>query len=306
MWFRSRKPDSDTEPPDHEPAGGFWLDEVREALRGTREIALQSGASQVSPEILLLGLLSRDRFEACRVLTGLGIQPSDLQRELKRGLRPAAPPRGKNRQRTEFPYTFRAKRVLGNAMSAARALKQSVSTAHLLLAVSDETSEAGKLLRGRGAGPEQIRARLKRDSVPEAQLAITIDDNSDRQIYDQIVSQIREAIATSSLRPGDRLPAIRRLADQLGIAPGTVARAYAELETAQVIMTDGPRGTFVAEPPLPTPPSARPIAMRDLFRPVVVAGFHLGAQANELRAALEEAMRDIYPADGEELETLRP
>jgi len=42
----------------------------------------------------------------------------------------------------------------------------------------------------------------------------------------------------------------------------------------------------------------RPIAMRDLFRPVVVAGFHLGASAVELRAALEEAMTDIFPAPG--------
>jgi GntR family transcriptional regulator len=192
-------------------------------------------------------------------------------------------------------WSGRSRKSLEGAMRVARELRQGVSTAHILYAIAEAGSAAGKLLQNRGATPDQIRARLKRESALEVTLEITIDDASDQQIYDQIVSQVREAVATSKLKPGDRLPAIRRLADQLGIAPGTVARAYAELETAQVIITDGPKGTYVAEPPLPTPPSVRPIAMRDLFRPVVVAAFHLGASAGELRKALEEAMTDIYP-----------
>ena len=251
MWFRSSKSgDADGSPSRFDIP---WMDEVREAIQLTRETAARARATIITPEIFLLGLLGRDRFEACRVLTGLDVRPSDVSRELARGLKlgtlePAS-------VRVDMPWSGRAKRVLEGAMKVARELKQGVSTAHLLWAIAEDGSAAGKLLRNRGATSDQIRARLKREAAPEVPLEITIDDNSDRQIYDQIVSQVREAVATAKLKPGDRLPAIRRLADQLGIAPGTVARAYAELETAQVIVTDGPKGTYVAEPPLPTPPS---------------------------------------------------
>ena len=286
-WFGFRK-DADG------PAADIaWMNEVREAIQLTRELATRSRSTLITPELLLQGLLGRDRFEASRLLTGLDIRPADLVRELSRGLKTEG--RHPVSFGREIPWSGRTKRVLEGAMKIARELNQGVSTAHLLWAIAQDGSAAGQLLRNRGATPDQIRARLKREATPEVQLDITIDDSSDRQIYDQIVSRIREAVATSRLKAGDRLPAIRRLADQLGIAPGTVARAYAELETAQVIITDGPKGTYVAEPPLPTPPSVRPVAMRDLFRPVVVAAFHLGASAGELRTALEEAMTDIYP-----------
>ena len=284
-WFRSRS----AEP---EPYDSPWMDEAREAIHLMRAIASRARASTITPEIMLLGLLERERFESVRLLAALGVRAGEVAEELNRGLKLGAPQPGKVQVEV---WSGRSKRILEGAMKIGRELRQGISTAHLMCAIAEDGSAAGKLLRNRGATSDQIRARLRRESAPEVQLDISIDDNSDRQIYDQIVSQVREAVATSKLRPGDRLPAIRRLADQLGVAPGTVARAYAELETAQVISTDGPKGTYVAEPPLPTPPSVRPIAMRDLFRPVVVAAFHLGASAVELRKALEEAMTDIYP-----------
>jgi DNA-binding transcriptional regulator YhcF (GntR family) len=51
------------------------------------------------------------------------------------------------------------------------------------------------------------------------------------------------------LPPGSRLPAIRQLAADLGLATGTVARAYRELEAAGVIVTQGRHGTHIARPP---------------------------------------------------------
>ncbi|WP_354002845.1 GntR family transcriptional regulator [Microbacterium elymi] len=53
------------------------------------------------------------------------------------------------------------------------------------------------------------------------------------------------AVATGELAPGERLPTVRRLAEDLGLAAGTVARAYRELETSGVIETRGRAGTFV-------------------------------------------------------------
>jgi DNA-binding transcriptional regulator YhcF (GntR family) len=85
---------------------------------------------------------------------------------------------------------------------------------------------------------------------------------------------------------------VRQLADELDIAPGTVARAYSELERRGVVVTDGARGTRVAERERPPAPD-RPETLTGLLRPVAVAAYHMGATAQELRAALERAMHGI-------------
>ncbi|MBA2367241.1 MAG: GntR family transcriptional regulator [Actinobacteria bacterium] len=63
--------------------------------------------------------------------------------------------------------------------------------------------------------------------------------------YEQIRSQIATMAASGVLLEGTRLPAIRQLASDLGLAGGTVARAYRELEQAGIITTRGRHGTFV-------------------------------------------------------------
>jgi len=59
-------------------------------------------------------------------------------------------------------------------------------------------------------------------------------------------SQIAQQVAEGLLVPGDKLPTVRRLAADLDLAPGTVARAYRELEQTGVIDTRGRAGTFVS------------------------------------------------------------
>lgn len=54
------------------------------------------------------------------------------------------------------------------------------------------------------------------------------------------------AVRDGRLAPGSRLPTVRELAVELGLAPNTVARAYRELETAGILETRGRQGTFVA------------------------------------------------------------
>lgn len=66
--------------------------------------------------------------------------------------------------------------------------------------------------------------------------------------YEQIRREILAQLAVGALRPGDRLPSIRSLAVDLGIAPGTVARAYKELEEAKVLRTGRGAGTRIADP----------------------------------------------------------
>jgi GntR family transcriptional regulator len=61
----------------------------------------------------------------------------------------------------------------------------------------------------------------------------TIDD--DRPIYTQIAEQVTFAVAAGVLRPGDLVPSVRELSKQLVVNPNTVARAYRELQGAEVI-----------------------------------------------------------------------
>nr|WP_179519712.1 GntR family transcriptional regulator [Nocardioides perillae] len=64
--------------------------------------------------------------------------------------------------------------------------------------------------------------------------------------FEQLRVQVARAAASGALPAGTRLPPVRALAAALGVAPGTVARAYRELEADGVVVTEGRRGTSVA------------------------------------------------------------
>jgi DNA-binding transcriptional regulator YhcF (GntR family) len=77
-------------------------------------------------------------------------------------------------------------------------------------------------------------------------LAITVDASSGTPPFEQVRGGIRSQITDGSLAAGFRLPPVRSLADELGLAPNTIARAYRELEAAGFLETRGRAGTFVA------------------------------------------------------------
>jgi GntR family transcriptional regulator len=68
-------------------------------------------------------------------------------------------------------------------------------------------------------------------------------------IYAQIVEQIKQLIASGKLRPGDQLPTVRALAQELRVNFNTIARAYRLLDEAGVISTQQGRGTYILEIP---------------------------------------------------------
>lgn len=72
------------------------------------------------------------------------------------------------------------------------------------------------------------------------------DPAADQPPFDQLRTQIARRAASGDLPPGTRLPTVRALAGELGLAANTVARAYRELEADGVVVTEGRRGTFVA------------------------------------------------------------
>ncbi|NNU27743.1 GntR family transcriptional regulator [Isoptericola sediminis] len=74
---------------------------------------------------------------------------------------------------------------------------------------------------------------------------VVVDLGSPVPAYEQIRAQVAAAVAVGTLRPGDRLPASRALAHDLGIAVGTVQRAYRELEGDGVVVSRRRTGTVV-------------------------------------------------------------
>ncbi len=82
---------------------------------------------------------------------------------------------------------------------------------------------------------------------------LRIDPDSRVPPYEQLRTQIAAMTVTGELAAGQKLPTVRQLATDLGLAPNTVARAYRELEADGVITTQGRRGTFVSSAVLDDP-----------------------------------------------------
>ncbi len=78
-------------------------------------------------------------------------------------------------------------------------------------------------------------------------MLIIVNPNDGLPIYRQIVRQIRHAVASGTLTPGDKLPSQRELARELVISHLTVKKAYEVLEADGLTRTARGRGTFVAE-----------------------------------------------------------
>lgn len=76
---------------------------------------------------------------------------------------------------------------------------------------------------------------------------IEVDARSGVPIYVQIVDQVRHAVGIGGLRPGERLPTVRRLAGDLAIAPNTIVKAYNELQRMGLVESRPGVGTVVAE-----------------------------------------------------------
>src|SRR5258708_32511870 len=82
--------------------------------------------------------------------------------------------------------------------------------------------------------------------------SIAINKSGEAPIYRQVMRRIQEQIAQGTLQPGDRLPASRDLAEELGISRISVVNAYAQLQESGALSAHPGRGAFVASPNAPT------------------------------------------------------
>jgi GntR family transcriptional regulator len=105
-------------------------------------------------------------------------------------------------------------------------------------------------------------------------------------IYLQIINQIKYMAASGRLTPGDKLPPVRKLAEQLLINPNTVARAYRELETAKVLSTRRGSGVFVAE-------GVSPLARREQTKILIERIDMLLAEARQMDIGIADVIELI-------------
>lgn len=115
-----------------------------------------------------------------------------------------------------------------------------------------------------------------------------IDLTSREPIYQQLVNQLRVAIARGQLVPGDPLPSLRQLSKDLVINPNTVARAYTELERDGVIYSRAGRGVFVAEPKADLKKKVRRDKLIQSVDDVLTEAVHLGFTSEEVRSLVDE------------------
>jgi DNA-binding transcriptional regulator YhcF (GntR family) len=99
-------------------------------------------------------------------------------------------------------------------------------------------------------------------------------------IYLQIVNQVKYLVASGRLAPGEELPPIRALAEQLLVNPNTVARAYRELELAGVVTKRRTAGTYVSD-------TTSPLARRERLKIVTERVDALLAEARQMNIDTE-------------------
>lgn len=123
-------------------------------------------------------------------------------------------------------------------------------------------------------------------------MIVRIDAHSAVPPYAQVQEQVTTMIRSGVLAPGARLPAIRHLARDLGVAVGTVARAYRELEQAGLVATRGRHGTVVLAAPR-SRPAAEPEAVDEAARRFALQAVHRGVELDQALDAVRRAFRGL-------------
>lgn len=122
-------------------------------------------------------------------------------------------------------------------------------------------------------------------------VALRIDGNDPTPPYEQLRRQLANLIETGALADGTRLPPVRQLAADLGLATGTVARTYRELEAAGLVRSRRAAGTTVTAARPDMTDADRQARLGDVASAAVARARHLGASDAEIRKAIESALR---------------
>jgi GntR family transcriptional regulator len=120
-----------------------------------------------------------------------------------------------------------------------------------------------------------------------------ISSASRMPIYQQLVQQVREAIARGDLKPEVQLPSVRQLSRDLVVNPNTVARAYTELEREGLLNNRPGRGVFVAEPKDELTKDARRRRLLEVLDRFLTEAVHLAFSEEEVLRLVSNRARQF-------------
>lgn len=134
-------------------------------------------------------------------------------------------------------------------------------------------------------------------------LILQIDFRSGLPIYTQIVNQVHAQIASGILQPGDQLPTVRALAEELRVNFNTVARAYRILDEERIISTQQGRGTYITEiPPPKVSEKFRREALEELTQRYISEAMRLEFSKSEIRQMVSDQLKAWSEAQESEKE----
>jgi len=111
-------------------------------------------------------------------------------------------------------------------------------------------------------------------------------------MYKQVTDQIKNAVASGDLKPGDKLPSIRELTDALKISAITIKRAYLDLETEGFIITRAGLGSFVADIDKDRLKKEKLAEFRTALKAILATGAKFGIGAGDVARLVREIEED--------------
>lgn len=129
-------------------------------------------------------------------------------------------------------------------------------------------------------------------------LILQIDFRSGLPIYTQIVNQVQSQVVAGVLKPGDQLPTVRALAEELRVNFNTVARAYRLLDEARIISTQQGRGTYITEiPPPKVTAQLRKESLEALTHRFISEAMHLDFSKTEISQMVKDQLKSWNAVD---------
>jgi DNA-binding transcriptional regulator YhcF (GntR family) len=119
---------------------------------------------------------------------------------------------------------------------------------------------------------------------------VHVDVRNGLAVYDQIVRQVKFAVADGALRTGDLVPSVRELARELAINPNTVARAYRQLQDDGIVEPVRGTGLAVAAAARRQCQSERTKLIRGRLRMVLEEALHSGLDEREIESLMHDEL----------------
>ena len=132
--------------------------------------------------------------------------------------------------------------------------------------------------------------------MPNAKLLLQIDFRSGLPIYTQLVNQVQAQVVGGILKPGDQLPTVSALAEELRVNFNTVARAYRILDEARIISTQQGRGTYITDVP---PPKVSERLRKESLEALTQRYFSEAMRLGFSRSEISQIVKDQLKASNE-------